>query len=164
MQSCFCIGPVLLWRQVFLIWTDIWTLLYGKKHYAWIVPWTSLQLFVPRLNDKSIPGLWIEQKPPFSSSLSPIAIVFTWLGTNKKEEKKKTEKTILRTSINGNSHDIRLNKLAMSLPCRTGPQIEKQAKSLLTPCASRQCSPTGQVVHHCTPRSSLRVAPFCKQT
>lgn len=89
------------------------------------------------------------------------SIYLTW--KKKKKKKKDREKQFLQTSINGNSHDISLTKLAMSLPCRTGPQIWKQAKSLLTPCASRQCSPTGQVVHHCTPRSSLRVAPFCKQ-
>ena len=38
----------------------------------------------------------------------------------------------------------------MSIPCWIGLQNGKQAKSLLTPCSSVQCSPTSQVAHHCT--------------
>lgn len=38
----------------------------------------------------------------------------------------------------------------MSIPRWTGLQNGKQAKSLLTPCSSLQCSPTSQVVHPCT--------------
>lgn len=38
----------------------------------------------------------------------------------------------------------------MSVPCWIGLQNGKQAKSVLTPRSSVQCSPTSQVVHHCT--------------
>lgn len=59
-----------------------------KEHFAWKVPWTSSQLFVCRLNEKSIPGLWIQKKPPFLSNESPIAIVFTlWKQANKQTKK-----------------------------------------------------------------------------
>lgn len=64
-----------------------------KKHYAWIVPWTSSQLFVRRLNEKSIPGLWIKQKPPFLVELVSYCHSI-YLVTQKKTPKppKKTHK------------------------------------------------------------------------
>lgn len=80
-----------------------------KKHYAWIVPWTSSQLFVPTLNEKSVPGLWIRQRPPFLSSLSSIAIVFThWLWTTTKTKQKKEEKKTQTKFISGHFHDAGL--------------------------------------------------------
>lgn len=69
-----CVGSLLLWREVFFFYFNrnmnmtIWRKRKHeekKKHYAWIAPWTPSQLFVCRLNEKSIPDLRVKQKPPF---------------------------------------------------------------------------------------------------
>lgn len=98
----------LLWRNLFLIWKELWTLCgkKEKKNYVWIVPWSWSLLFVSRLKEKSIPGLWIRQTPPFSTSSSYIAIVFKyWLETKKIRRGKKT-------LISGHSHNAGLAMLA----------------------------------------------------
>lgn len=128
-----------------------------KKHYAWIVPWASSQLFVPRLNEKSIPGLWIKQRPPFLSSLSPIAIVFTyWLEQNKTNKKKPQRKF-----INGHFHNAGLNRLVMSNPCWTGLQNGSKRRiskpsALLTPVFTNKPSSPSLHSHSSQSRTILQ--------
>ena len=115
-----------------------------KKHYAWIVPWTSSQLFVPRLNEKSIPGLWI--KHPILVELVSYCHSIHVLTQNKIKHKKNL--------IDGHFHKCRTFKKACDVNSFVEQDFKngKQAKSLLlTPHrSSLQCSPTSQVVHHCT--------------
>jgi len=104
---------------------------YMKKHDVWIVPWTSSQLFVPRLNEKSIPGPRIKQKPPFLSSLPPIAIVFMYRLIKRQRKKLKQRKLISGRFFLSKCQTIK--RLAMSTPCWTGLQNGKRAKSHRTP-------------------------------
>lgn len=105
-------------------------------HYAWIVSWTSSQLFVPRLNEKCIPDLWIKWKPPFSSSLSPVAIVFTYWLVSKQTNKQKKE-----------IHTKEIHQWTYSW-CWTFKDLRHQLlveQDFLTPRSSFQCPPTSQV-------------------
>lgn len=84
-----------------------------KKHYAWIVPWTSSQLFVRRLNEKSIPGLWIKQKPPFLVEL--VSYCHSIYLVTPKKKQKETKKNPLK----GNSSmDIFITPDCKGLRCQ----------------------------------------------
>lgn len=85
--------PVALKESIFDFNRNI-NIIIWKKHDVWIVPWTSSQLFVPRLNEKSIPGPRIKQKPPFLSSLPPNAIVFMYRLIKRQRKKLKQRKLI----------------------------------------------------------------------